>query len=155
MLFLYPILHLFCQKFTAIGSVLFASTKCKQNCWGLNIDWAWSSVDSLAFSTLVNALLFLVLWVFFGKNRDIFMAVICNMAKGGLADCRYFVEIVNDWINTDFMRNKVASSYIQMIFIVCCFLLTAPSKGKIINVLYVTDGIFWTCITMWLVQNRN
>ena len=33
-----PIPHLFCQKFTAIGSVLFASTKCKQNCRGLNTD---------------------------------------------------------------------------------------------------------------------
>ena len=31
-------LHLFCQKFTATGSALFASTEHKQNCQGLNID---------------------------------------------------------------------------------------------------------------------
>ena len=44
----------------------------------------------------VNASLFLVLRVFFGKNRDIFMAVICDMAKGRLANHRYFLEIVYD-----------------------------------------------------------
>ena len=69
----------------------------------------------------VNASLFLGLWVFFGKNCKIFMAVICDMAKERLADRRYFLEIVHDWIKTDFMRKKVASSYIQMVFIVCCF----------------------------------
>ena len=78
----------------------------------------------------VNASLFLVLWVFFGKNRDIFVAIICDMAKERLADRRYFFEIVHDWIKTDFMRKRVASSYIQMIFIVCCFLLTGPNKEK-------------------------
>ena len=105
----------------------------------------------------VNASLFLVLWVFFGTNHDIFMAVICDMAKERLAGRRYFLEIVHDWIKTDFMRNKVASSYItQMIFIVCCFLLTAPNKEKIISASYVTDGVFWVCITIsWLVHNRN
>ena len=45
-------------------------------------------------------------------------------------------------IETDFTRKKVASSYIQMIFIVCCFLLTAPNKEKIISVSHVTDGVF-------------
>ena len=44
----------------------------------------------------VNASLFFVLWVFFGKNRDIFMAMICDMAKGRLADCRYFLEIIHN-----------------------------------------------------------
>ena len=39
------------------------------------------------------------------------------------------------------MRNQVASSYIQIIFIVCCFLLTAPNKEKIISVSCVTDGV--------------
>ena len=58
------------------------------------------------------------------------MAVICDMAKGSLADRRYFLEIVQDWIKTDFMRKKVASCYIQMVFIVCCFLLTAPTKKR-------------------------
>ena len=78
----------------------------------------------------VNASLFLVLWVFFGKNRNIFMAAICDMAKGRLADHRYFLGIVHDWIKTGFMRKKEASSYIQMVFIVCCFLLTSPKKWK-------------------------
>ena len=32
------------------------------------------------------------------------------------------------------MRKKEASSYIQMVFTVCCLLLTAPNKGKIISV---------------------
>ena len=91
----------------------------------------------------VNASFFLVLWVTFDKNHDIFMAVICDIAKGRLADHRYFLEIIHDWIKTDFMRKKVASSYIQMLFIVCCFLLTAPNKEKIISVLYVGDGVFW------------
>ena len=31
----------------------------------------------------VNASLFLVLWAFFGKNRDIFMAAISDMAMEG------------------------------------------------------------------------
>ena len=39
------------------------------------------------------------------------------------------------------MRKK-ASSYIQMVFIVSCLLLTAPNKGKIISVSRVTDGVF-------------
>ena len=58
----------------------------------------------------VNASLFLVLWVFFDKNCNIFMAVICDMAKGRLADRRYFHEIIHDWIKTDFLWKKVASS---------------------------------------------
>ena len=44
----------------------------------------------------VNASLFLVLRVrvrVFGKNRDSFMAVICDMAKERLADRRYFFEL--------------------------------------------------------------
>ena len=104
----------------------------------------------------VNASLFLVLRVFFGKYCDFFIAIICDMSKERLADRRYFFEIVYDWIKTDFMRKKVASSYVQMIFIVCCFLLTGPNKEKIISVSYVTDGVFWVCITiLWLVHNRN
>ena len=91
----------------------------------------------------VNASLFLALWAFFGNNRDIFMAAICDIALGRLADRRYFLGIVHDWIKTGFMRKKEASSYIQMIFIVCCLLLTAPNKGKIISVSHVTDGVFW------------
>ena len=58
----------------------------------------------------VNASLFLVLLFFFGKNRDIFMAIICDMAKGRLADHKYFLEIIHVWIKTNFMRKKVASS---------------------------------------------
>ena len=82
----------------------------------------------------VNASLFLVLWAFFCKNRDIFMAAICVMAMRRLADRRYFLWIVHDWIKTGFMRKKEAISYIQMVFIVCCLLLTAPNKRKIISV---------------------
>ena len=33
----------------------------------------------------VNASLFIVQWAFFGKNRDIFMDAICDMALGRLA----------------------------------------------------------------------
>jgi len=61
----------------------------------------------------VNASLFLVGWVFLGTNCHIFMAIICDMAKGRLADHRYFLESVHDWIKTDAMRNKVASSYVK------------------------------------------
>ena len=104
----------------------------------------------------VNASLFLALWAFFGKNRAIFMAAICDMALGRLADHRYFLGIVHDWIKTGFMRKKEACSYIQMVFIVCCLQLTAPNKGKIISVSHVTDGVFWVCITiLWLVHNGN
>ena len=103
-----------------------------------------------------NASLFLVLWVFFGKNHDIFMAAICDMVTGRLADRRYFLGIIHDWIKTGFMRKKEASSYIQMAFIVCCLLLTTPNKGKIISVSHITDGILWVFITiLWLVHNRN
>ena len=45
--------------------------------------------------------------------------------KEGKADHRYFLESVHDWIKTDFMRNKMGSSYIT----VCCFPLTTPN-GK-------------------------
>ena len=76
---------------------------------------------------------------FFGKNRDIFMAAICDMDLGRLADRRYFLGIVHDGIKTGFMR-KEASSYIQMVFIVCCLLLTAPNKGKITSISHY--GIF-------------
>ena len=104
----------------------------------------------------VNASLFLAVWAFFGKNRDIFMDGICDMALGRLADRRYFLGIVHDWIKTGFMRKKEVSSYIQMVFIVNCLLLTAPNKGKIISVSHVTDGVFWVCITIsWLVRNGN
>ena len=54
----------------------------------------------------VNASLLLVLQILFGRNLDIFMAVICGMAKGRLADHKYFFESVHDWIKTDFIRNK-------------------------------------------------
>ena len=66
------------------------------------------------------------------------------MALGRLADRRYFLGIVHDGIKTGFMR-KEASSYIQMVFIVCCLLLTAPNKGKIISVSHVTDGVLQYC----------
>ena len=65
------------------------------------------------------------------------MAAICDKALGRLADRRYFLGIVHDGIKTGFMR-KEASSYIQMVFIVCCLLLTAPNKGKIMSVSHVT-----------------
>ena len=118
--------------------------------------WCNVFVEIREMPQCVNASLFLVLWVFFGKNRDIFMAIICDMVKGSLADHRYFLEKVHDWIKTDFIINKVASSYIQIIFIVCCFLLTAPNKEKIISVLHITNGVFWVTITiLWLVHNRN
>ena len=62
----------------------------------------------------VNASLFLALWAFFGgKNHDIFMAAICDMALGRLADRRYFLGIVHDWIKTGFMREMEASSYMH------------------------------------------
>ena len=80
--------------------------------------------------------------LFLCKNRDIFMAAICDMALGRLADRRYFLGIVHDGIKTGFMRKKEAISYIQMVFIVCCLLLTAPNKGKIISVSHVTDSVF-------------
>ena len=44
----------------------------------------------------VNASLFLVLQILFGRNLDIFMAVICDMAKGRLVDHKYFFESVHD-----------------------------------------------------------
>ena len=67
---------------------------------------------------------------------------ICDMAMGRLADLRYFLGIVHDGIKTGFVRKKEASSYIQMVFIVCCLLLTAPNKGKTISVSHVTDDVF-------------
>ena len=67
---------------------------------------------------------------------------ICDMAMGRLADHRDFLGIVHDGIKTGFMRKKEASSYIQMVFIVCYLLLTAPNKGKIISVSHITDGVF-------------
>ena len=69
------------------------------------------------------------------------MVTICDLALGRLADRRYFLGIVHDGIKTGFMRKK-ASSYIQIVFIVCCLLLTAPNKEEIISVSHVTDGVF-------------
>ena len=68
------------------------------------------------------------------------MATICDKVTGRLADRRYFLGIVHVGIKTGFMRKKEASSYIQMVFLVCCLILTAPNKGKIISVSHVTDG---------------
>jgi len=51
----------------------------------------------------VNASLILVLCLV--KNRNIFMAAICDMALGRLDDRRYFLGIVHDGIKTGFMRN--------------------------------------------------
>ena len=34
--------------------------------------------------------------LFLGKNRDIFMAAICDIALGRLADCRYFLGVIHD-----------------------------------------------------------
>ena len=79
---------------------------------------------------------------FLGKNRDIFMAAICDMSLGRLADHRYFLGIVHDGIKTGFTRRKETSSYIQIILIVFCLLLTAPNEGKMISVSHITDGVF-------------
>ena len=45
--------------------------------------WCNVFVEMREIPQCVNASLFLVLWVFSAKNRDIFMAVICDMAKEG------------------------------------------------------------------------
>ena len=58
------------------------------------------------------------------------MAAIYDMALGRLVDRRYFLGIVHDGIKTGFMRRKNASSYIQMVFIVYCLLLTAQTKER-------------------------
>ena len=79
---------------------------------------------------------------FFVKNRDSFMNAICDMAMGTLTDCTYFLGIVHDGIKSGFMRKNEVSSYTQMVFIVCCLLLTAPNKIKIISVSHVTVGVF-------------
>ena len=64
----------------------------------------------------VNASLFLVLQVFFWyKLRHFYGHRLWHCWR--LADHIYFIESIRDWIKTDFMRNKVASSYIQMIFV--------------------------------------
>ena len=63
-------------------------------------------------------------------------------AMGTLTDRTYFLGIVHDGIKSGFMRKNEVSSYTQMVFIVCCLLLTAPNKGKIISVSHVTDGVF-------------
>ena len=59
------------------------------------------------------------------------------MALGRLVDRRYFLGIVHDGIKTGFMRKKEASSYIQTVL-----LALNSSKGKIISVSHVTDGVF-------------
>jgi len=58
----------------------------------------------------VNASLFLVLWVFFGKNH-IFMAFICDMAKGSLADRRYFLETQFDGKDDHHKQRNVEWKY--------------------------------------------
>ena len=57
------------------------------------------------------------------------MAAICDMAKGRLADRRYFLGIVQDGIKTGFMRKKEAISYILMVFY-CVLLATNSSKQR-------------------------
>ena len=58
------------------------------------------------------------------------MVTICDMAMGRSADHRYFLGIVHDGMKTGFMRKKEANSYIQMVFIVCCLLLTTQRKDN-------------------------
>ena len=57
---------------------------------------------------------------FWGENLDIFTAAIWDMALGYLADRRYFLGIIHDWIKTGFVRKNETSSYIQMVCVVCC-----------------------------------
>ena len=66
----------------------------------------------------------------FWLKSDIFMAAICEMALGRLADRRDFLGIVHDWIKTGFTRKKEASSYIQIVFIVCCLLFELQTKER-------------------------
>ena len=62
----------------------------------------------------------------------------------------------HSWLHKNRFHEKEGHSYMQMVFIVCCLLLTAPNKGKIISVSQVTNGVFWVCITiLWLVHNRK
>ena len=91
----------------------------------------------------------------FCRNRNIFMAVIWDLAKRRQADCRCFIESVHEWIKTDLMTNKAASSYISILFIVCCFLVTAPNKKKMCYVSHVTDGVFSECITISQQKLKN
>ena len=64
------------------------------------------------------------------------MAAICDMAIGRLADHRYFLESIHDRIKTDFMRNKLASSYILV-----------TTKG------FMSEVISWSAST-WQMSGR-
>ena len=78
----------------------------------------------------VNASLFLALWAFFGKNREIFMAAICDMALGRLADRRYFLGIVHDWIKTGFMRKKGQFLHTNGIYCVLFAIINSSKQRK-------------------------
>ena len=58
------------------------------------------------------------------------MAAIFDMALGRLADRKDFLGIIHDGIKTGFMRKKEASSYIQIVFIVCCLLFELQTKER-------------------------
>ena len=58
------------------------------------------------------------------------MAATCDMAKGRLTDCRYFLGIVHDLIKTGFMRKKESSSYMYANGIYCVLLATNSSKQR-------------------------
>ena len=45
---------------------------------------------------MISCAVGLFFWGGGGKNCDIFMPVICDMAKQRLADRRYFLEVVHD-----------------------------------------------------------
>ena len=64
---------------------------------------------------------------FFGKNRDIFMAVICDMAMGRLVHRRYVLGIVHDGIKTGFMRRK---EFLHANGIYCVLLAINSSKQR-------------------------
>ena len=76
----------------------------------------------------VNTSLFLALWAFFGKNRDIFMATFCDMALGRLTDHRYFLGIVHNWI--DRFHEKEGGQFLHTNGIYCVLLAINSSKQR-------------------------
>jgi len=77
----------------------------------------------------VNASLFLELWVVFVEIATFSWPSFVTWPKEGKLS-RCFIESAHEWMKTYFMTNKAASSYISILFIVCCFLVTAPNKQK-------------------------
>ena len=75
----------------------------------------------------VNAWLFLALWAFSGKNRDIFMAAICD---SGMVSWSQIFPWNRSWLNKNRFHEKEGGQFLHTNNIYCVLLAINSSKQR-------------------------